>query len=568
MLTSRLLATSCLLPWALAAVAASSAQAAPSGDPKADELMTPPSMVLVPGGRTYIGSDKDDIQELIEADESAAGALRSLDAETPQAREDLPDFFLMLTECSNEQYAEFVRATGHRPPFDWAHPEDLNNGRMSFLESEQKKKRELAEQGTRYTPEKFYADEWWDRNWQDQRWQVPEGRELHPVGRVDFADATAYCIWAGLRLPTEFEFQRAARGDQKWLYPWGDTWEIGKFAVASDVRRSTSEPVGSMPAGASPFGIHDLAGNHWEWTSSPYLPYERYRANKYKIGKKQQSIPANWNGNQRVVMGGSYQNSSLVARVTTRRPTERTQLTNAMGFRAAASTRPAQDIASSLNSTTVKPSDIRSGTVFATDLVLGMDSWSSKPSASDKAPAGYSLITGFEHVAFVPAAELPTRGNMTELEKSSLAEAIHLGFLTLSQPTLEPALEAGTYFVSFRAEGNSEWDEDSGDPRPALDVAEQVDIEKDNLLLFDVETGELVHHMPTNKIEMVNPRDPASIAFIKRKAWQGSGEDRVQIEEDWLVLDAIIPTQLSSRAVRFPLEFKVSPEVSGIAWRK
>ncbi|MFJ2103477.1 formylglycine-generating enzyme family protein [Streptomyces microflavus] len=101
----------------------------------------------------------------------------------------------------------------------------------------------------------------------------------HPVTGVRHDGAVAYCRWLGerigepgLRLPTETEWERAARGDDDREFPWGTEYRTG-LANLVDLGLGTTTPVGSFPLGASPFGVLDLAGNADEWTSTRYAPY-------------------------------------------------------------------------------------------------------------------------------------------------------------------------------------------------------------------------------------------------------------------------------------------------------
>jgi formylglycine-generating enzyme required for sulfatase activity len=110
-------------------------------------------------------------------------------------------------------------------------------------------------------------------------WHKP-GRERHPVNCVDLKQAIDYCAFAGKRLPTEEEWEHAARGDAPHPYPWGDgepgaqlCWN-GEGNDLGRGERAGTCPVASFPAGRSPFGAFDMAGNVWEWTASGHCPYD------------------------------------------------------------------------------------------------------------------------------------------------------------------------------------------------------------------------------------------------------------------------------------------------------
>lgn len=109
-------------------------------------------------------------------------------------------------------------------------------------------------------------------------WQAQLGKLDYPVVSVSWYDAVAYAAWLAecsgevFRLPSEAEWEKAARGTDGRIYPWGDTFDKRRCNTSESGIKATT-PIGSYPRGAGPYGAQDMAGNVWEWTTSQFLPY-------------------------------------------------------------------------------------------------------------------------------------------------------------------------------------------------------------------------------------------------------------------------------------------------------
>jgi formylglycine-generating enzyme required for sulfatase activity len=432
------------------------------GRPKATP---PPGMVLVEGGPTKIGVPVKEVEAI--AEQSERMFLIQI-KETPLHESRVDDFFMMVNEVTNEQYLAFVQATGHRPPQNWA-AAVIDAAQKEYLD-EQEARRRAAQAVGDPIPDRppFDRGLWWRNNWQGKPWAVPKGIETRPVVYVDYGDAQAYARWAGVRLPTEFEVQRAGRGKTANPYPWG-TDPDDKKAVTSAMHINAPLPVGSMIEGATSQGIHDLSGNVWEWTASPFLAYPGYKDISVPVGKGAQrrklDAITTWDGNKRVVVSGCFQEPLLAARLTTRRATERFQQTDSLGFRCAASIQPGLDMARTVFEQDLPPDLRPPEVVFDETKVAAADQWAWSPGtatvaskaedgAASRAPLpNYAVITKYDYLLFFPAMEIEAVGVSNLRDVSVERGAIYLGAFATSRPVLEPELPRGTYLVAFRGAG-------------------------------------------------------------------------------------------------------------------
>jgi sulfatase modifying factor 1 len=221
----------------------------------------------------------------IAAGEFVMGAEDGEEDERPPHKAYIDDFAIGICPVTNGEYAQFIRETGHPSPAIRVLPLMVSGALESDFRS-------LA------------AAYFWTNG------TPPEGRDRHPVTLVGFEDASAYCSWLAsktgkpVRLPTEAEWERAARGgvDGK-RFPWGDTLDAAcaHFLPHPTVKadRGTA-PVGSYPANA--FQLHDMAGNVWEWVSDWYSPNYYERAQYINPQGPE-------NGIMRIVRGGAWVNA-------------------------------------------------------------------------------------------------------------------------------------------------------------------------------------------------------------------------------------------------------------------
>jgi len=210
--------------------------------------------------------------------------------EYPNHKVSLDAYYMDKYEVTNGRYLEFIRATGHRPP---KHSTD---------------------------PTKNL--------WQDGL--MPESIINLPVVNVDWFDAQAYCLWAGKRLPSEAEWEKAGKGTDDRRFPWGNVEPTHKHLNFNQKWRgeSTLVPVGIYEAGKSPYGLYDMAGNVWEWV-----------ADWYDMEYYEKSPPTNppgpEHGTLRVLRSSGWQVETPQVRIFTRVAADPLNRDHSTGFRCA-----------------------------------------------------------------------------------------------------------------------------------------------------------------------------------------------------------------------------------------
>ena len=205
-------------------------------------------MILIPDdGRVLeYGISPDELKRIL-TEFKQSTSLGIYRHETRRESKRIPAFYIDKYEVTNRQYQEFCKAKNH-PPSRYAKWPQFNDNRQ-------------------------------------------------PVVGISWNDAQAYCKWAGKRLPTEEEWEKAARGSDRRLWPWGDERDNKRFN-GRWLGRYASAPVGSFPSGDSPYGVSDMAGNVWEMTSG--------------------SWPTPDSPSGRTMRGGSYLNTLPEVRTTVR----------------------------------------------------------------------------------------------------------------------------------------------------------------------------------------------------------------------------------------------------------
>jgi formylglycine-generating enzyme required for sulfatase activity len=313
-----------------------------------EQISQIPGMVWISGGIYDMGASDGDRM--------------ALSHEKPKHTVKVDGFYMDETEVTNAQFSRFIEATNYittaERPVDWElikqqlppgtpkpHDSLLLPGSLLF-----KKTKESV-------PNLYDFSQWW--RWTNgANWKQPEGKgssidgkDNHPVVHVSYEDAMAYCHWAGRRLPTEAEWEFAARGGKRdKIYFWGDltdklssyvnSWE-GEFPVDNTQADGfeKSAPVKTYPPNG--YGLYEISGNVWEWTSDWYSSqyYQYCKENSITNNPKGPNEAFNPNNpyiDERVIRGGSFLcNASYCAsyRVSSRMATDPSTSLEHLGFR-------------------------------------------------------------------------------------------------------------------------------------------------------------------------------------------------------------------------------------------
>ncbi|WP_131182935.1 formylglycine-generating enzyme family protein [Stutzerimonas kirkiae] len=269
-------------------------------------------MIHVPAGWFWMGLSADASRQFVAActreREEGEDCPGWFQATEPRHRVWLGAFRLDRHEVSNADFRQFVQATGH----------------VTDAERENRGAVRREQDGTWGW---FMVD--------GATWRSPQGAgsdieaDDHPVLQVSWHDALAYCRWVGKQLPTEAQWEKAARGTDERLYAWGNDWNAARHSnSAKSVART--RPVGHYPSGASPYGALDMTGNVWEWVADWFAPdYYAVSETRNPHGPAQ--------GSSRVLRGGSWHHSSVISLAAYRIHQPPGARNNLAGFRCAAS---------------------------------------------------------------------------------------------------------------------------------------------------------------------------------------------------------------------------------------
>jgi formylglycine-generating enzyme required for sulfatase activity len=394
-----------------------------SADPA---TLTPAEMKFIPGGTAVIGVTEEFIQNLrLEADNE----IKYMAGSYPEKRDvQIEALYLDTTEVTNEQWKAYLDATGQKPN------------------------------------DTLVAEYWRDGSF-------PRGEGKRPITYISHTEATAFARWALKRLPTEFEWEYAARGADGLVFPWGNDFddEDPDAKFDRDGKRLTDQQIldrkakyegmkirkgvervncGATPGkrepadvakyvdGASAFGIHDLCGNVWEWTASPYTAYDvknaeiSIKTSLTKGEKKKFNAAQFFNSEQRVVRGGAFNADPKALFSAYRQGASRGDVVRAA----------AEDF----------------GSFVFRNSPLDLNSiWGQEHIVYDKD----GLIRGAKHFAFAPAQQYLKEGKalarLSDFRKEAEKGPQYIGLITSDSAFFQPLLPKGVYAVAYLAKSDS-----------------------------------------------------------------------------------------------------------------
>lgn len=247
-------------------------------------------MLLVPAGEFVMGSNKVDDAGMKER----YGFVKTpyMD-EHPEHRVKLDAFYIDKYEVTNAQYKRFVIAAKRPVPFEWTqNGYNVYQDKLSIFDVE--KLRQIA-------VDYFKLDMDTRKMNKDQLLKAMFAKlkfmDNLPASDVTWYDAFSYCEAAGKRLPTEAEWEKAARGEKGQEFPWGDTWDPAVANTGDDVEWEEGiAPVGSYEKSKSPYGVYDLSGNVWEWVQDWYQAYEGSTYKSDEFGEKNKVLKGGGGG--------------------------------------------------------------------------------------------------------------------------------------------------------------------------------------------------------------------------------------------------------------------------------
>ncbi|NOU01186.1 MAG: SUMF1/EgtB/PvdO family nonheme iron enzyme [Gallionella sp.] len=269
-------------------------------------------MVLVPAGEFKMGSDREE-NEAWYRDANALNPFGFNDRlyvdERPAHKVTLPAYKIDKYEVTNAQYRDFLIATGHGVPYTWP--------RNGYNYSDQQLATWPLEALQDVATNRFRLDmdvpNMSKKDLLLEMIKVNKKRDRMPVTSVNWSDANDYCNWAKKRLPSEAEWEKAARGTEGFEYPWGNAWDAKKVNTMSEDPDAPYSEVGSFPSDVSPYGAFDMAANVSEWVADWYKAYPNAPASDIKFfGEKQRVVRGG------VTSSGHYDSLSVVFRAAKR----------------------------------------------------------------------------------------------------------------------------------------------------------------------------------------------------------------------------------------------------------